>query len=286
MRTAAAYARLFPVAACLLACPAALRAVGTEQDQFEEKAIARSVERAVRAIKSDRVLWVKELEEAFPGKVGNPVKDEEYGAWFRLLAGDADEWRRAGAPSKGLAELYDKVAQRLELGPVPSIKREEFLRYARRVLREGTPRTGDDANEDADRVFRVLDRDGDGTLAAEEWTSKLREDQLKADADANGRIDKNEYRESYQRRVAAAADAAAKAGDPKAAGAKTAAPDWFAGLDADKDGQVALHEWRKAGRPIELFMKMDLDGDGLLTQAEHARYAKLNTPAPTPSAKP
>jgi hypothetical protein len=33
--------------------------------------------------------------------------------------------------------------------------------------------------------------------------------------------------------------------------------------------------WRKGGRPAAEFEKMDLDGDGLLTQEEYRRHLKL-----------
>lgn len=278
-------ARLFPLAACsLLVCAPPAPAAEEDRDQYEGKFVARATERAVRVAKNDRVQWVKELEAAFPNRVGNPVKEEEYGAWFKLVAGNADVWRRADAP-KPLAELFDRAIQKLELGPVPSITRDEFMRYARRVLAQGN-QGNSDPHEDPDRVFRVLDRDGDGNLGPDELTTKLREERVRADADANGRIDKNEYRDYFQRRVAAAAALAsdAKPGDPKAAA--SGVPGWFADLDADKDGQIALHEWRKAGRAIDAFMKMDLDADGLLTKEEYARFLKMTEAAAPPAPKP
>lgn len=285
-----ALVRLIPLVGYLLIPPAAARAADTsELDQYEEKALSRSTERAVRQLKSDRVVWVKALEEAFPNKVGNPLKEDEYGAWFDLLVGKAPDWRRDGVDKTPLAELFDKVIQRLELGPVPSVKRDEFLRYARRVLVPANPASGDapDPNEDADRVFRVLDRDADGVLAGEELTTKLRGERRQADADANGRIDKDEYRGYYRQRVGTAAEAvsAAKTDDRNgrkpdgksgaSAGTKDAFTVWLAELDTDKDGQVALHEWRRGGRVIDAFTVMDLDGDGLLTKDESERYAKM-----------
>ncbi|WP_439631734.1 hypothetical protein [Gemmata sp.] len=258
---------------------AALRAdtPGNDPDQYEEKLVARATERAVKAIKSDRVLWVKELEAAFPNRVGNPTKDEDYAAWFALVAGKGDEWRRADATG-GFADLFDKVVQRLELGPVPSIRRDEFQKYARRALVPGQT-AGAEAHEDADRAFRVLDRDGDGVLAPAEFTTKLRDDRLRADADGNGRIDRDEYRAHFNTRATAAADVlAAKAaeagGKPAGRTGKGGVPDWFADLDADKDGQIALSEWRKAGRAINLYLEMDLDADGLLTKEEYQRFAR------------
>ncbi len=280
MRNAFALARLLIVTGAFLTNAPCNAAENSEQDQYEEKAIARSAERAVRFVKSDRAIWVKVLEAEFPGRVGNPLKDEEYGAWYMLIAGTAEEWRKADVAGKPLAELFDRTIQRLELGPVPSIKRDEFMRYARKVLANGNPQSGSDANEEVDRVFRVLDRNGDGVLELEELTTKLREVRVRVDIDGNGRIDKDEYRTHYQTQVIAGAEAMAardsrdKKSDPKSA-ASTTTNDFQQILtvaDTDKDGQIALHEWRKAGRPIEVFMKMDLDEDGLMTRIEFARY--------------
>ncbi len=52
-------------------------------------------------------------------------------------------------------------------------------------------------------------------------------------------------------------------------------PSWFEELDTDKDGQVGLYEWRKAGRATADFVDMDLNGDGLLTAEEWIRHGKL-----------
>ena len=51
-------------------------------------------------------------------------------------------------------------------------------------------------------------------------------------------------------------------------------PDWFDEYDTNKDGQVALHEWRKAGESIESFSSYDLNGDGLITADEMIRYTR------------
>lgn len=52
-------------------------------------------------------------------------------------------------------------------------------------------------------------------------------------------------------------------------------PSWFEELDTDKDGQVGLYEWRKAGRVTDDFVGMDQNGDGLLTAEEWIRHSKL-----------
>ncbi|AMV30002.1 EF hand [Gemmata sp. SH-PL17] len=270
---------------CLLAYCAANCNAAEDQEQFEEKTVARCAERVLKNAKNDRTVWLKELESAFPGKVMNANTEEEYATWFVLLIGKGEQWHRDSA-SPGLADLFDRVVQRLELGPVPSITREEFTRYAKRLMKDTAQAgTGGDPVEDADKVFRVLDRNGNGELEPEELTSGLKDEKDHADADGNGRITKEEYRGYFQRKVTFKADqlsAAAKANEnPQARGPEgkpkpgAGLPEWFATLDTDKDGQIALFEWRKDSRPIALFNEMDLNGDGLLTRDEYLRYVRM-----------
>ena len=53
------------------------------------------------------------------------------------------------------------------------------------------------------------------------------------------------------------------------------APSWFTELDTDKDGQIGLYEWRKAGRPMSEFAEMDLNNDGFVTAEEWLRCQRL-----------
>jgi Ca2+-binding EF-hand superfamily protein len=272
--------------ALAFACSPLARGVEGEIDQYEEKCITRSAERLARASKSDRAQWTKDLETAFPGKVANPTKEDEYDAWFDLLTDKNDEWKKADAPNPQIAELFEKVLQRLELGPVPTITRKEFRKFARHVLmrdQENVP----DLTEDADKVFRVLDCNGDGDLDRDELTIFLRDEKVRIDADGNGRISKDEYREYFRRKASAKSETltAAKNGEnpmkqpadnkaPAKVG-KNGLPDWFTTLDTDKDGQISLFEWRQDKRAVELFEEMDLDKDGLITRDEYLRYLKL-----------
>ncbi|MFO0799574.1 MAG: EF-hand domain-containing protein [Gemmataceae bacterium] len=252
-----------------------------EQEQFEEKSIARAAERAAKAADNEATRWHRELAKAYPGKVAAGLTEDDINTWYDLLAGDAKEWRRDAAPTRPLAELFDRAASRLELGPVPSIRRDEFAGLARRLARD-VPRAPKDGERppDADRLFRVLDRDGSGELEPPEWTDRLRADARRADADGNRRVTAEEYREYFDFRVAEVLEGQAKAADAQAKAATTAArkgglPAWFDQYDKDMDGQVGLYEWRLSGRPLADFRAMDLDGDGLLPPEEYHRYVRL-----------
>jgi hypothetical protein len=266
----------------LVTCAPVWAADGPEADQFEDKCVTRAAERAARAGKTERALWMRELEAAFPGKVADARTEEEYGTWYDLLVGKNEEWKRDAASAQ-LAQLFDKVVQRLELGPVPSIKRDEFARYARKVLRDGNPPTEGADDEDADKAFRVLDKNADGELEREEFTGPLKDDKVRTDSDSNGRINKDEYRGYFRKKVTVKTDAilekSAEArgpdGKPLVKNGKDGLPDWFTTLDIDKDAQVSLFEWRKDGRVLMTYTEMDLNGDGLLTRDEYLRYVRM-----------
>jgi hypothetical protein len=52
-------------------------------------------------------------------------------------------------------------------------------------------------------------------------------------------------------------------------------PNWWEQLDEDKDGQIGLYEWRKAGRSMDEFNELDLNRDGLITPDEWLKAQKL-----------
>jgi hypothetical protein len=55
-------------------------------------------------------------------------------------------------------------------------------------------------------------------------------------------------------------------------------PGWWDTLDTDRDGQIGLYEWRRSSNPpgsINMFVEMDLNGDGYLTASEWLRYQQL-----------
>jgi hypothetical protein len=255
---------------------------GKDIDGIEEKVITRAAVHAARSADGERGRWQKVLHKAYSGRVPEVAAPDDLGRWFDLLADGGREWRRTDGP---VAELFDRVAERLELGPVPSIRRDEFLLYAKRHLAPTEPGKGGDPHAEADRAFRILDRDGSGELEPAEWTDQLRAAAKTADADGNGRVSRDEYRAYFRDRVRVVAEAgpqtpkpaAAAPGGPAGKGGKdpNALPDWFADLDTDHDGQVGLYEWRMAGRSPAEFREMDLDHDGLLTATEYRQYVKL-----------
>jgi hypothetical protein len=51
-------------------------------------------------------------------------------------------------------------------------------------------------------------------------------------------------------------------------------PPWFQEIDNDRDGQVGLYEWRRAGGNVNDFRAYDLNGDGLITVEELFRLLK------------
>jgi hypothetical protein len=265
-----------------------------EQEQYEEKSIARAAERAAKATDNEAARWHREIGKAYPGKLGPGLTEDDINQWFDVLVGDGKEWRRDAA-TRPVAELFDRAAARLELGPVPTIRRDEFAGFARRLAREAPqpPKAGERPS-DADRLFRVLDRDGSGELEPAEWTDRLRADARRADADGNRRVSADEYRAYFDFRVGEAQEAQAKAADAQAKAASTAVrkgglPAWFDQLDTDKDGQVGLYEWRMGGRTVAEFRLMDLDGDGLLPPDEYHRYvrqAEAAARSESPAAEP
>lgn len=252
-----------------------------EQDRHEAEGVVRAAARELkRAAASERDRWEITLGRTYPGHF---QPDAECTAWYDLLADGKPEWRRERAHTRAVEALFDRVVRRLDLGPVPTIRREEFAQFAEAAIRPRSPgEQPPDPNADADLTFRSLDTNESGQLEPEEWTDRLRT--YRAGASGNRRIGKAEYRRYFRDRVTVAVELAAgraEGDDPadrpaprRAAGGKSGLPGWFADVDADGDGQIGLYEWRKAGLPIGLYRELDLNGDGVLPAAEYQMYAR------------
>ncbi|MBA4188237.1 MAG: hypothetical protein C0467_09505 [Planctomycetaceae bacterium] len=159
--------------------------------------------------------------------------------------------------------------------------------------------------------LKEQDKDRDGRVSFAEADDRLKQNFQVIDRNGDGHVDVEEYRAYYANRDRGGSSGPAGPGggfngggfnggnwgDPNAGGwgnrdrkdekkdtvePKPVAmrygylpkdlPEWFDKYDGDKDGQVALHEWRKAGDEIAKFLDMDLNGDGLITADELLRF--------------
>jgi hypothetical protein len=157
----------------------------------------------------------------------------------------------------------------------------------------GASSGGDDLEAKAREKFKEQDKNGDGVLTADEVTSgRLRREFDRWDTNKDGKLQFEEYKAYYSDRAQSGDKAGDKGGQPaeerrpvvyRVGKLPKELPAWFNQLDRDRDAQVGLYEWKQGGRDVEEFLKMDLNGDGLLTVEEVLLYqkaqAKLNNPA-------
>lgn len=55
-------------------------------------------------------------------------------------------------------------------------------------------------------------------------------------------------------------------------------PKWWAEVDADRDVQLSLYEWRTSGRKVDDFTALDPNGDGYVTVEEYLRATAPEEP--------
>ena len=134
-------------------------------------------------------------------------------------------------------------------------------------------------------MFKHLDRDEDGYLSTPEMPAALRADLRRWDRNGDGLISLTEYHDYFLRRLdhlhqeyqrhmerpppdIEVREEAERPMVIRAGKLPPGLPAWFDQLDQDRDGQVALYEWRRAGWDLAEFKKLDLNDDGLLVPEE------------------
>jgi hypothetical protein len=151
---------------------------------------------------------------------------------------------------------------------------------------------GKDPFAGAARVFRKLDRNGDGYLDLDEMPTELLADRARWDTNGDGRIDEAEYTRYFAARLRIVArdrgidlpggppaivPPVPESGRPvvyRPGRLPPGLPAWFEQLDTDGDGQLGLYEWQQGGRDEKEFLALDLNGDGFVTVEELLRAQK------------
>jgi hypothetical protein len=268
-------------------------AFGQNRDQksppSEDEMIARAAGRVTR-VTTERDRLVRLVDRVTPSSAADkPSPSREFDDWFDRLSGDRSTWDRETITRRPLADVFDRMAERLNVSN-GRMTRAQFHQYARKYLAEGSSPPWDSADDQtrsaADKTFDQLDLNHDGVLSGAEQSPALRATRGKWDADHDGTVSRTEYRAYFAGRIRETladrtnGDATSDRTRPivyRAGRLPPDLPDWFARLDTDGDGQVALYEWRESGWPIEDFQKLDRNDDGFLTADEvlwHVARAK------------
>jgi hypothetical protein len=146
------------------------------------------------------------------------------------------------------------------------------------------PNMTESAGRYAELEFGRRDKNSDGTLNYDEVPGSLRDEFLKWDTNQNNQIELSEFTNYFTSRMQERVTRdAQKAGfnpiiieqEPdrrpvvyRAGALPKDLPPWYGKLDSDRDGQIALYEWRKDGRELGAFKGYDRNGDGFLTAEE------------------
>jgi Ca2+-binding EF-hand superfamily protein len=203
-------------------------------------------------------------------------------------------------------QRFDRMAQNMGITS-GQISRQQFVDYMQQRMANrgnggggpgnGWPQgggRGGDPSGWAESSFQRLDQNGDGLLNYDEMPESLRVEREKWDTNKDGFIDLNEYKAYIQARVQQMRQERGMGGMGMDAflppGSSTddeeekkpvvyrvgslpkGLPAWFTELDEDEDAQIGVYEWKRSGRSMAEFNKIDRNGDGFLTVDEVLRY--------------
>lgn len=259
----------------------------------ENAKMAKLIEKSYKKSETERDKVIKEFSKINPSE----ELTGDFRNWFKRVDSGGG-WDRAQVSSMGLAEIHDRMVERLQLEGT-KIGRVDFLRYAEKYWREGNSPPWKAAKEidlgnEADKLFMHLDRDRDGYLTDAEIPAALRVELRQWDTNGDGRIDPQEYRAYFPRRLERLHndllewmnrpplvrdiredDLDARPMVLRAGKLPVGIPRWFAQLDTDQDGQLAPYEWRRAGLSLDEFAKLDLNNDGFIVPEELLRLLAM-----------
>lgn len=260
----------------------------------EDTRFDRIIERWIELNETERDVVVREVSRAGLDPKGN----DDFEQWYQRLGGDDQGWDRTRIQRRNVTEIFDRMAWRLKFYG-PTLTRDQFVSYARQFWRKEKSPTwrevrGFETTNEAERLFKHLDRDRDGYLNLSEMAPALRADLKRWDKDKDGWISPDEYLayfvdrlkkiytdwQARSQRTLPPLEVADVVDEDRPAVIRPARlpsglPAWFAPLDTDQDGQVALYEWRVAGWSLEEFAKVDLNNDGFLEPGEILRLLAI-----------
>ncbi|NQT13203.1 MAG: EF-hand domain-containing protein [Planctomycetes bacterium] len=156
------------------------------------------------------------------------------------------------------------------------------------VLEEFVANRGNQGNvQKAGEVFAIVDRDGNGKLTLEEFTTRPREARFREhDNDGDGGLDLKEFQAADMKgaeaaRVQRVFTLADKDGDMRVSSEEffgRPKEAWFHRMDADGDQRMSLEEYGQgtpglvqSGHIQRAFVALDRDGDSSLEPAEYCR---------------
>jgi hypothetical protein len=160
------------------------------------------------------------------------------------------------------------------------------------------PRGGnpvDNLSQRAESDFYLRDRNGDGFLNMDEMPPDLKVELGRWDTNRDNLVSLDEYKAYYVARAQTRRGSGNQQDnsvivitEDESLDArpvvyrvgklpKNGLPDWFKPLDLNRDGQVALSEWYKAGKDIDEFGDWDRNDDGFITPEEAMHKLQLLT---------